>query len=423
MKHQHRQTRLFNQLTAALLILALAAVMLSACSTEETEEIIYADFGTTGSDFATDYAKDYPNRSPGSDQEKAAADFLTSSLEALGYDPQVIPFEFTDSDGALHESQNIIVTIAGSGFERPDEDGQTTSFERQVIVGAHYDAPVTAEASEAAAAAQETGEGGETVEKNQSLADFDGIQDNAAAVAALLTIARQAKSYAFGYDVILVLFGAGSADYAGARAYAESMDTDDILATDAMYCMTGIYAGDKVYAHAGRNSIVGEDQKDYEMRRKLYETTDVFYEHRLYTNNRYMLYTNQSGIFIEFGEGEETNRVLYREWTLNESDYTPFDNLGIPIVYFETYNYDEKSVDSMSESENPAFGSTNGQISGTLFDSSDYLAEIFKTSTAGTGSDSDDDKPAEDLLTKRINNTAFLILEAIRKGVHDATAK
>jgi alkaline phosphatase isozyme conversion protein len=191
--------------------------------------------------------------------------------------------------------------------------------------------------------------------------------------------------------------------------------------TDVMYCIDSIYAGDKIYAHAGQNSVRGYYRKSYEMRRKLYEVTDVFYEFELYTNNNYMLYTNQGNYDVAV-DGISTP-VLYREWTMTASDYLPFDALDIPIVFFESYDYDGKKLEDLKESKNPAFTSTSGAIRRTTFDSTAYLNMIMnqqrravQTITGQT------QKQTVDHLTKRINNTAFVILEAIRKGVHDAEA-
>ena len=308
--------------------------------------------------------------------------------------------------------------IEGSGFVRTDDAGNQTTFRRQVIVGAHYDTIITAEQA-AAEAVEETATSPRPGIVSPTLADFNGIQDNASGVAALLTVAREMKAYQFGYDVILVAFGAGSSEQAGARFFASQMSSDEIAATDVMYCIDSIYAGDKIYAHAGRNSILGGGRKDYEKRRKLYEVTDVFYDNLLYTRNRFMLHTNQASFLIELENFAEP--VVYREWTMNASDYVPFDELGIPIVFFESFDYSGKTMEAMKESQNPAFGATGGMIRGTNFDSSGYLEQLLNTSRAAT--DAENERPAADQLTRRINNTAFVILEAIAKGVPDAEAR
>lgn len=424
-----RINRLLSSFRLLLLALAvlLAALPLTACDSGEEIEISLAEFGDYGADFALKLATEYPNRSPGSEQEQAAGDLIIKEFKSLGYIPIVTTFTFADSEGNSLTSRNIAILIEGSGFSRILPSGQTDSFKSQVIVGAHYDTTVTAEQAAAAqpttdettaAAPGGTSEPGETSVPVPTLADCDGIHDNASGIGSLMTIARQIKNYQYGYDVILVAFGAGAAGQAGSRWFASQLGTADLSKTNVMYCIDSIYAGDKVYAHAGRRSALGGDRKDYEKRRKLYEVTDVFYENELYTNNAYMLYTNQSSLMIE-REGF-TENIIYREWSLNDSDYLPFDDLDIPVVFFESFDYNENSLEKMKESQNPAFGETGGMIRGTSFDASDFLKQLLNTTqTVATGDDAEGKSPV-DKLVKRINNTSFIILEAIDKGIHDA---
>ncbi len=426
----------FNSRRLGLMILALLMTVLplTACSDAADTNVDVANYGLDGSKLALAYAKQFPYRSPGSAQETAAGDYIIQKFKDLGFKPEVTEFTFNDTAGTSLTSRNIVVVIPGSGFTAPDDKGKTVNIESTVIVGAHYDTPVSGPGSDVPAAVNADGTVGVP-----TLADYNGIQDNAAGVAALLTIAQNIKDYHYGYDVVLVAFGAGSAGQAGARYYVSEMSTKQIAETDAMYCLDDIYAGDKMYAHAGRNSVTGGTTKDYEMRRKLYEVTDVFYENELYTNNYYMLYTNQSGIQVPLTGFAET--VVYREWSFNDSDYLPFDELKIPIVFFESYEYDEKLLTEMTESQNPAFGESGGRIRGTKFDSSAFLAQLLNTTRASaatavtTGTTGETgasgttvttgttitattttEKVVADLLTRRINNTAFIILEAMKRN-------
>lgn len=417
-----------------VILLLLLSLLLAACDSVEEEKLPVADYGKDGSQFARRFARTYSGRSPGSDQEYAAGDFIMETLKDMGYAPIVTTFALPtepaedqeeasadeDADATMQAapfSRNIAVFVEGKGFTRTGADGRQARFRKQVIIGAHYDTPVSIEEIEAAAAETKATEsekpsGG----SGPSLAEYTGIQDNASGVAVLLTIARELKNYDLGYDVVLVAFGAGSAGQAGSRFFAGQLSRAEIVATDAMYCIDSIYAGDKVYAHSGRNSILGGDRKDYEKRRKLYEATDVFFDNLLYTNNRYMLYTNQSSFLMELEGYAEP--VVYREWSLNDSDYLPFDELDIPIVFFESYDYDEKSVAKMKESHNPAFGATEGRIRGTRFDSTDFLEQLLNSTRSSAVGVTE--RPLDDQLTRRINNTAFIILEALAKGNHDA---
>jgi alkaline phosphatase isozyme conversion protein len=429
-----KHARLFRLISLGL-FLVLLFTSLSACTPEEEDNSEPARFGLYGSDFARRLAHVYPFRSPGSTQEKAAGDLIIKELEKAGFEPEIQSFRFADDEGRIRASRNIFVTLQGSGFIRPHDDGENEELYRQVIVGAHYDTFYSKEDLEAYRLSTEPTTEETTTETEEdpddynmimdipTLLDYNGIHDNASGIGALMLLARQLKDETFGYDVVLVAFGAGEAQQAGARAFVREMSDEDIEQTDVMYCMDSIYAGDKIYAHAGQNSVRSFYRKSYELRRKLYEVTDVFYEFLLYTHNDYMLYTNQSSIDVSIeGEGWSTP-ILYREWTFTESDYIPFDEEGIPIVFFESFDYDAKTLEDMKESKNPSFTSTGGAIRHTYFDSTEFLDLVTNEQRTTLRSDENDDGEDEeevDHLTKRINNTVFLILESIKKGIHDA---
>lgn len=422
-------------LAVALLVPALAG----CASAADAGSSAVADFGTYGPKLAVELADKFPNRSPGSEQETAAREFLTREFKDLGYKVTVQDFTFTNAEGASVPSANLIVRIRGNGVSITDENGKTTTEHRQVIIGAHYDVSVTAEMAQAAAqeaaaiaaaateAAGETtaSQGDQTIETTAeipepTLADFDGIHANASGVATILTVARQLKRVDLDYDVLIVAFGAGTADQAGAKAFLHgAMSEEDLLITDAMYNIDGIYAGDEMYAHAGQNSVLPGNQKKYEMRRRLYEATDVFYENTLYSHNGYNLNTNQASFLVPLGETGET--AVYREWTLHRSDHTPFDEAGIPIVFFESFDYDYDTLDDMKETKNPALSSTFGTIRDTRFDSTDYLQYLFHSQATAVRSD-DEKKDFKERLEMRINNTAFILVEAVKRKEVDPTA-
>ncbi|NLW12133.1 MAG: M28 family peptidase [Clostridiaceae bacterium] len=430
-----------------LIFVAALIIAMTGCNDEAPTEVSKpANYGEYGSDFAYDLASNWPYRSPGSRQEKQAADAIEQAFSDLGYEPEVQAFTYIGADSDIISSQNIIVRIPGAGFTIGEEGGTTSQVRKTVVIGSHYDVSVTAEQAEAARlereqleettvteteAETEATEEGETEETEPetlyteielpmpTLDLFDGIHNNASGVAVLLTVAKQLANSKPGYNIVIVAFGAGCDGFAGSRAFAASLEQEEIDSIDVMYNVEGIYAGDKVYAHSGQNSVLGEDQKSYEKRRKLYEATDVYYENELYTNNLFALYTNQSGIRVPWGDAERGQTAIYREWARSESDHTPFDQLGIPIVFFQSYDYDTDKIENIKESSNPAFAATNGVITGTAFDSSEYLANLFELSQSSATAVRDE-RNRIDILTRRINNVAFIIEGGIKKGLHNA---
>ncbi len=377
-----------------------------ACA-KQTESVEAAAYGSYGSDFAVEFADAYPYRSPYSEMERSAALMIEQEFRDLGYNPEIQEFSAKNDEEYSGASQNIIVKIPGNGFYLDEEQSDGENFseslvdgevstdnsdeggavvpvvKRQVIIGAHYDVSVAQDQSD-------------------SFPNHNGISDNASGVAALLTLARAMKDQTFGYDVVLIAFGAGNDQFSGAYEYAGKMTAEDSGSTDAVYIIGPIYAGDKLYAHAGRNALKTEQK--YEMRRKLYQTTDVVFEHELSSKNGIDLLLNEGIYEVEY-PADSGERHFYREFTLRDSDYLPFDQMNIPCVYIESGNYDFKRADQVKDSTHPALEEVDGNVSGTDYDADEFLKQTLPWGT----------------LQKRINNTAYILLEAVRKGAHNLT--
>lgn len=375
--------RKYGMRTAALVIClaVLMPILLAGCGSDEEESVSLADYGEYGSEIARTLCSQYPYRKAYSQGEKDAGAYIKGEMEKLGYTVEEQSFTSADGSGA---SVNYIVRIPGEGMMTPDENGEYREIKRQVIVGAHYDTSIGSDES-------------------GTYPNFDGIQDNASGIGCLMTLAKQMKGQTFAYDVILVAFGAGDASYAGAAFFASQMTAEEIASTDAMYCVESIYAGDKLYASAGWNSIAAGQK--YDMRRKLYEAYDLVYENQLSSVNGVDLLYNESGISLDVN-GDGTADV-YREVTTTLSDYAPFDKAGIPIVFIESYDYNYSDTTQMKETKNLNLQVNGGQIRRTDSDSLETLEASLP----------------EGQLSLRINNAAFILLKAIEKGAHDAISK
>ncbi len=385
-----------GRLLSFVLALCLLVITLASCDAVGSEAPEVHDYGTYGMQMAFRLSNQNPFREAYSSNERATGDLIIKELETLGYEPEIQAFTHTTEEGEVKSSRNIIVRIEGEGFyleedvenynmRAPVVTGQTESstkalpelHDKQVIIGTHYDSPTTQESREI-------------------MANYSGISDNSSGIAALLTLAQVLRDEEHAYDIVLVFFGAGNDEQRGAKAFLNEMSFADVRRTDCVYTIQNIYAGDKLYAHAGRSSLL--PGRKYDMRRKLYEATDVVLEHNLRGTMGVDLVMNQGGYMVEVPGFE--GRHVYREFSLQEGDYLPFDERGIPVVFMEAAEYDVDRLADVTESEHPAFEASGGIVSGTDFDNT-YTLRV----SLGT-----------EILQNRINASAFILLKAIQKG-------
>ncbi len=385
--------RLRRGFSAALIgSLVASVIFLSACGRPQKAPTLN---GETGYRIALDLARQVAFRSPYTEGEKKAADFIVQQFQSMGYQPE--RQAFTDESG--QESANIVVKIPGNGFwqsttDKPlvDPDKQTLAdvfgqkkqqdrmrVQKQVIIGAHYDTPL-----------------GEA--DQEKYPTYNGLSGNASGIGVLFEVAERLRYQRQGFDVILVAFGAGNDHFKGAQAFVDQMSQTDLSNTDAVYVVESIYGGDKLYAHAGRNALTAASS--YEMRRKLYQTTDVIFESNLPDDI-------DSDILFNEGMGQVAyppdtdNRYLYREFTLTDSDYVPFDEKGLPIVYLESANYDYPNPEDCRETKRPAFNEFDGHVRGTVGDSTDNLSNIMGL----------------EKLKKRIHTISYVLIGCLNKGI------
>lgn len=381
-----------------LILWILIITLTASCSEPATATVQPANYGDYGAETATHIARTWPRRDAGSADEKAVADYIVSALTGMGYSPETQNFVYIDSNNIEYESQNILVRIPGTGFvyedaeEAEDESGVRLEgnryFNREALILARMDTQAEEDIlTPPVLSAQDV--------------RSDGIHDNASGVGALLMLARHLRSRQLGYDVLLAFTGAGFKQAAGSQALMHSMNDERVSTIDVVYEIRAIYAGDKLYAHSGHNSLASDQR--YRMRRKLYEMVDSASTSRVHRTTGVTLKTNQAGYLIPSDNANGDNlpaEVVFREITLNESDYSVFDRAGIPIVMFESFEYDGDNPAAVRESFNPYYDQTEHMVRGTGFDQIDIQAEIN----------------GDDLLEERINTVAFLILHALNKG-------
>lgn len=390
-------------LTAVFIFSSAASVLLTSCKKDDGKKIRPADYGSYGSDLARKIAADHPDRKPYSEGEKATGEFIKEEMTKLKFEPEVQTF--TTKNGT---SANYVVKIPGTGFYDEDSEGKVITKHRIAIIGAHYDnlPPETKKVENTKTTSKK---GAETTALEYS---FDGISDNASGTACLLTAMKAFSEYPpFAYDVYFVAFGAGNDDYAGAREFYNSLTGEEKLRIDVMYCMESLYAGDKLYASSGYKSL--NPQNRYKMRRKLYQAYDVCFANTLFTNYGFDLYYNESGVKTDLnGDGTED---IYNEVSANKSDYLVFDEAGIPVVFFDSFEYNFTKMDEMKETKNLNLQNYGGMIRRTHDDSTVFLDSVLMEPDYDRDGDGEIDCSG-DRLQIRINAVAFIIVEALLKG-------
>ena len=149
------------------------------------------------------------------------------------------------------------------------------------------------------------------------------------------------------------------------------------------------------------------------MRRKLYQAYDVCFGNTLYTNYGFDLYYNESGVKDDVN-GDKL-RDIFNEMPNKVSDFKIFDDVMIPIVYFESYEYNFTSMDQMKETKNLSLQEYDGIIRGTPADSMALLDSVLIEEDKDRDGDGEIDCTG-DKLQIRINCVAFIVVESLLKG-------
>jgi alkaline phosphatase isozyme conversion protein len=166
-----------------------------------------------------------------------------------------------------------------------------------VIVGAHYDA--------SAAGA--------------------GADDNASGVAVMLETAQRITKYKPEYDIVFVAFGAEEAGLRGSAYYVSQMSAADKARTIAMINFDSLIVGDKLYIHAGANG-------------KTWARDDMLRLIKL----RKLPIEMQPGLNPDYPAGLTPDGF---------SDYTAFNQADIPVVAFESTNWEIGDLDGYVQTE------------------------------------------------------------------------
>ena len=237
------------------------------------------------------------DRAAGTSDELAAAEKVKAWLSDAGYAPALRQFSYVRG-GVTYNSQNVVAF-------RPADLKRKGSPTPLVIVGAHYDA-VTA---------------------------GDGADDNASGVGVMIEVAERLAHFKIDYDIAFVAFGAEEAGLRGSSYYVNQMSQADKDRTIVMINFDSLIVGDKLYIHAGANE-------------KTWARDEMLRLIRL----RKLPIETQPGLYLVENPGADPGYAagLTPDYF---SDYTAFNQAGIPIVAFESTNWEIDDLDGYTQTE------------------------------------------------------------------------
>ncbi len=230
-------------------------------------------------------------RQQGTDGEVAAAAKIQAWFTDAGYRAQLRPFSY-EVKGTTYSSQNVVAY-------RPAAAKSKQKPRPLVIIGAHYDARI----------------------------EGAGADDNASGVAVMLEVAQRIAKYKTPYDLAFVAFGAeeSPAGEEGSGHYVAQLSKRNIKRAIVMINFDSLIVGDKLYIHAGAN------KKTWARDRML----------RLIKRYRLPIGT-QPGWNPDYPAGLTPDGF---------SDYSSFNQAGIPIVAFESTNWEIADLDGYTQTE------------------------------------------------------------------------
>jgi alkaline phosphatase isozyme conversion protein len=216
-------------------------------------------------------------RVAGTPSEYRAAIEIKGWFQSQGYFTRLQRFSFEYEGKKLH-SQNVIAYR--SAAVKP-KTGPTPL----VIVGAHYDCV------------------------DAGL----GADDNASGTGVLLELAQRMAPFHQDCDLVFVAFGAEEVGLIGGDYYFDSLSAADVKRCRAMINFDSLGVGDFLYAHAGFNEKTWARDRILSISAKYH-----------------LPIIEQPGLNTEYPKGLTPDGF---------SDYTPFNDAGIPIVAFEATNW------------------------------------------------------------------------------------
>lgn len=301
---------------ALALVMALVIALLSpAAIASKQEHRAPHGFGSKAYSYiekltttvATDGATVSVKRTAGTESEVQAAAKVEGWLEHAGYQTTLQPFTYVRR-GVTYTSQNVVGYLPA---HKRVKKGETRQL---VIMGAHYDA------SNAGA----------------------GADDNASGVGVITEVAhRIAESEDRDFDLAVVAFGAEEVGLKGSAFYLSQLAQADKDRTSVMINFDSLIVGDKLYIHGGANGKTWARD----------EMLKIIKKHRLPIET-------QPGLNAEYPAGLTPDGF---------SDYTAFNQAGIPVVAFESTNWEIGDLDGYEQTvDNGSFWHTDRDFLTTI---------------------------------------------------------
>lgn len=280
------------------------------------------DYGIPAYNFLKHIQSNYPGRVAGTEKETEMAVFILSVLLNGGYaesDIAIESFEIDDSTPMMDEaiqnvfdggeksnsSQNILITKKGES-------------EKTIIVGAHYDSAGT-----------------------------HGVDDNGSGVSVALENALRMVNTPTYYTIQYVFFGSEEPGMYGSRAYVESLSEKERENIILMINIDTVLAGDYLYLYGGKVNDNGTVDN----------TEAVFKAYEI---------VKEIGLNIQLPP-DGNNDYPYPTGQ-KRSDHAPFNDIGIPYIYFEANNWENGS---------PVETEKNGLIMHTDMDDLDFIENEY----------------------------------------------
>ena len=264
----------------------------------------------------------YPGRIAGTEKEKEMAVFILSALLNGGYsekDISIQSFNITEAVPMMDESiKNKFEGGRQSNSSQNIKVVKKGESEKTIVVGAHYDSAGT-----------------------------HGVDDNGSGIAVALENALLMADTQTHYTICYIFFGSEENGMCGSREYVKTLSEKERENIILMINIDTVLAGDYLYLYGGK----GNDNGTVDNTEAVFKAYEIVKEIGLNIqlppdgNNDYPYPTGQK-----------------------RSDHAPFNDIGIPYIYFEANNWENGS---------PVETEKNGLIMHTDMDDLDFIENEY----------------------------------------------